>query len=954
MGVRGLESFIKENRTSLCRTISLSASDHSEDRERTPVIVDAWGIVFKLYLDSLPWTSGGEYLRYYQAVKRLVTAWRRVGLEPIFVFDGPAPAEKHDTLVQRGQEKIVACQLFYTTSVTSRSAPSFSRQSGGVVLPFFASHAFILALHRLDVKTHFVPQGEADGVCVVMADKIGGYVLGRDSDFPVLVGRTERCKGYVPLNMINWIEGEIVIPPTPASSFAPSQDGKYRPSGMRSSVANQQSFQPVQNGRRNQPYHPDHRQSSLLPSPSFKNPTLVLTIIPPQALRHRLRLPATHLPLFASLCGTDYTPPSITQQFFEPSLSVVQRIEKAARVLREQLYSPSNQLSSGGGKSGTFTPNPADQVVQLVKKVVKKLCIYPFDTEQALDETVDIVIEAALQYQLPHSGVCCSVYPFCGELDPMGCQTPVNMPGDGFIDDAVPPVTPPSSGSDYKKKAKEAYAEARRRGLLSSINHGWLSPDRVYLWHVLEDPSGPNWKGTEGSRGIRSAAWGIAEEGLGGLRWQEEEEEEEEENHDASGREAVQTEAVPSPAARLVAEEGADQDSKTEDKALRHLLGVDQSETNSEAGGVQSEGTTLVDADITLNHASFSDPAKDPVRAITEWSRQGSSKRIGPSSLPLPPLRNIGYDDPPPCLRPLDERLRLYLVPLYSDTPAIIALPISIQPLVATIRFCVIDASKRVSNKTDVHMWRRDETAAILRASLGTYSLWLKEFRSEGSYKNQKDPEEAKALGEGGGRNWPLLETRNSVLIAHLGSVWADAHTLAQALLLMPSIASPPKRGSTSVDSDDWSDIGLTHIAPYVFYGGINLHLLLSKIEPSAGTGWTWGSNEQGMFDRCWAALIDGLEDGVIVGLKREMASTGSNGSAHNTAGLQADESVAEEKQKKSKKNKNKRKSHEKSQDDLLLASPSATKGGAKGKGQGKNLIQSKGGRFDLLDGLAM
>ncbi|WVQ98179.1 hypothetical protein IAU59_005301 [Kwoniella sp. CBS 9459] len=942
MGVRGLESFIKENRTSLCRTISLSASDHSEDKERTPVIVDAWSIVFKLYLDSLPWTSGGEYLRFYQTVKRLVNAWRRVGLEPIFVFDGPAPAEKHETLIQRGQEKIVACQLFYTTSVTSRSAPSFSRQSGGVVLPFFASHAFILALHRLDVKTHFVPQGEADGVCVVMADKIGGYVLSRDSDFPVLVGRTERCKGYVPLNMLNWIEGEI-IPPTSSSSTSASAsvfppDGKYRPPGMRAAMTNQQSFQPVQNNRRGQAYHPDHRHSSLLPSPSFENPTLVLTTIPPQALRHRLRLPATHLPLFASLCGTDYTPPSITQQFFEPSLSVVQRIEKAARILREQLYSPSNQQPSSG-RSGTPTPNPADQVVQLVKKVIKKLCIYPYDTEQALDETVDIVIEAALQYQLPHGGVCCSIYPFCGELDPMGCQTPISMPDIASIEGVVPPVTPPSSGSDYKKKAKEAYAEARRMGLLSSINHGWLSPDRVYLWHVLEDPSGPNWKCTEGSRGIRSTAWGVAEEGLGGLRWPEEDMS----NGDDLRPSSAQSRAV----------EASPNDSKIEDKALRRLLGVDQSETNSEAGDIPSEGTTLVNSNVSINQDS-SFAAEETPRAIIEWCRQGASKRIGPSALPLPPLRDTGYDGPPTCLLPYENRLKLYLDPLHSDTPAINALPISIQPLIATIRFCVIDASARTSGKTDAHKWRRDETAAILRASLGTYSMWLKDLRSE-------EPSSAvirggsKTLGEGG-RNWPLLETRNSTLIAHLGSAWADAHTLAQALLLMPSIASPTVIASTTIagaeDTDGFWDIGPTHIIPYVFYSGINFHLLLSKTEPGAGTGWVWGKEEQGMFDRCWAALIDGLEEGVIVGLKREVVPAVS-GSAANVDGDGTEGIVTTgEADEKKRSKKNKRKSHEKSQDDLLLASASATKGGSKGKGQGKT--QSKGGRFDILDGLSM
>lgn len=45
-------------------------------------------IIFQLYQDSLPWASGGEYLRFFRLVRTLVVAWRNVGLEPIFVFDG--------------------------------------------------------------------------------------------------------------------------------------------------------------------------------------------------------------------------------------------------------------------------------------------------------------------------------------------------------------------------------------------------------------------------------------------------------------------------------------------------------------------------------------------------------------------------------------------------------------------------------------------------------------------------------------------------------------------------------------------------------------------------------------------------------------------------------------------------------------------------------------------------
>jgi hypothetical protein len=42
MGVRGLQTFLKENRQSLCRSILLDRNG-AATRPATPVVVDAWG-----------------------------------------------------------------------------------------------------------------------------------------------------------------------------------------------------------------------------------------------------------------------------------------------------------------------------------------------------------------------------------------------------------------------------------------------------------------------------------------------------------------------------------------------------------------------------------------------------------------------------------------------------------------------------------------------------------------------------------------------------------------------------------------------------------------------------------------------------------------------------------------------------------------------------------------------
>jgi hypothetical protein len=45
-------------------------------------------ILFNLYYAYLSWEEGGEYLAFYHLVHRMIKAWRAVGFELVFVFDG--------------------------------------------------------------------------------------------------------------------------------------------------------------------------------------------------------------------------------------------------------------------------------------------------------------------------------------------------------------------------------------------------------------------------------------------------------------------------------------------------------------------------------------------------------------------------------------------------------------------------------------------------------------------------------------------------------------------------------------------------------------------------------------------------------------------------------------------------------------------------------------------------
>ncbi|ORY20427.1 hypothetical protein BCR39DRAFT_488877 [Naematelia encephala] len=752
MGVRGLASFIKENRQSLCHSIHFDASSAAQ-QGRVPVVVDAWGIIFQLYLDSLPWTSGGEYLRFYRLVRRLIIAWRDVGLEPTFVFDGASPVEKHDTTISRLQQSVTTARLFYTTSTASRSSPSFSR--GNTILPAFASQTFIYALTSLDVATHFVPKGEADGVCVSIADSLGAFVLGLDSDFPILIAASKGgVKGYCPLDMMMWIEGQ-------ASDIVAS----YPKSGA--------GWSTTQSSRRG---NNQTRQSSFLPPSNLISPKLVLTSIHPQALRQRLRLPATILPLFASLCGNDYTPPLAAEMFFEPNLSAVQRVEKVARILREQIFSPS---ASKGGNAG-------DQAVELVTRVVRKLACRPFLTEQEMLDLVEAIIEATMQYTLPPNGECCALYPFCGELEEEGCQT--NETSSAL-------VLGPATGK---------FAAAQRRGILGSVTHAFLYPERVYLWSILEDPSASSLKANLVLRTVRRRAWELAEEGLGRLMW--------------SG---------PS-------------EQELEDKGLMELLGGQDDEEGSSSG---SASTTLIG-----NEAGESkiDEVQSLKRTIIEYVRQASSTRIAGVEVPLGPQPDVTLT--PMCLQPIDMRLRQYLVVLQSDVPSIHALPPHLHPLVACVRLCLIVAASTIA-KTDAPKWRRRELEAVLRGGLGNYSAWYREV----------DPK-AKKVSENG-LSWPLLTNRNSALVAQLTGVMTDSHLLAQSLLLTPDL--PP----TATHKSKREHVHpITHLTPFMFFSGITLHTLLSGDIPPESE-WKWSEREDLLLERCLEAVVEGLDrDEVVVG----------------------------------------------------------------------------------------
>lgn len=656
--------------------------------------------------------------------------------------------------------QVSTARVFYSLSASTRSSPTFNNK-GDTILPPFCRGAFVAALNSLGVRTHFVPQGEADGVCVVLADQMGGYVLGRDTDFVILsAGASDKLRGYAPLDMMEWTDS------------APPEDADAPPAADFTTVAAKR---------------PRSARSRMLPPTDAANPTLVLATYATAPLCRRLRLDAPMLPLLSSLVGNDYTPQWAGEALF-PRMRPGDRIERVARVLSE------------------LRPN-VSSADELVRRAVRRLWAKPFVDDAAVAELTDAVIDATIQYVLPPPD-CCAQFPFCGELD-AGCRTATASRATSAAPSRAP--TPGGSTSGHcgeHSDAVVAYAAAQREGRLNSLASAYLHPDRVHLWSALEDPSTASCRASVAACRARLAAYTILDAAVGGLRF-------------------------PPASAEMLDEQKQDQEANA-------LLGIEAEEEQSE----------------------------ERPRVVTEYLRQGGGRIVARRAV-LPPLGEAVDGDElengdaangaeangrrngetPECLLPLAERQRLYLHHLGADTPAILALPPRLHPLVAAVRLLLSTGGD----------WTRSEIEALLRGCIGSLAAWdaakdtATDTEPESAYATaNEEPEPSSPLSprlerimSGKSQTFdpeitpPAVEltSRATRLVAALTSALQDSQALAQALLL------PPPHGS-----------------PHVWIAGAALHSLLNGQDPPPGAGWAWNRAAKNQWKRAVAATLEGYD----------------------------------------------------------------------------------------------
>ncbi|KAF9268688.1 PIN domain-like protein [Marasmius fiardii PR-910] len=404
MGVHGLTTYLRESKRNLSTTRSLPAEG------TVHFIIDGWSFIYELQLKSgLPWVYGGEYVDFVRLVTTVVQAWINVGVRVSFVFDGPLPELKFATQISRAMKShIEPSLLFFRTSSVSRVTPRFLNESR--IIPPLLYSATVHALQQLKkttdaVDVHFADE-EGDPYAVELAGRLGGYVVGNDSDFVIL--NSEGYLGYVPMDEMVWTS---LTKDTETLIGGDDNEGDFQQVPVSKRKKRQMQMKDPKLGRSIIP--PDNTASSDL--------SFTFTAYSPASLASHLDLPITLLPLLGALVGNDFSNQSrkrIQELFFGRQMTLIQRILLAAETLRTTL--------SGGSQAKRRPKQQVSSVMDLIQKTVQTLLsrspavLSPGE----VDGIVDGIVVSTLQYAISaHDGQDGSLWPstLCGLHEPDVC-----------------------------------------------------------------------------------------------------------------------------------------------------------------------------------------------------------------------------------------------------------------------------------------------------------------------------------------------------------------------------------------------------------------------------------------------------------------------------------------------------------------------------------------------------
>ncbi len=280
----------------------------------------------------------------------LSTRCVKADLEPIFIFDGPYLPLKIPTVLSRFGESAANNSAFMRSS--SRYKPGFQISMG--VFPPLLYDCTLEALRQCNVKV-VIEEIEADSAVAEIADRMGGWAVSNDSDFFILCARGTQCRGYVPIDSI-----EYLVKPAPkdqpeasqsSASAANFDDDGFAPLAK----AGEQRAQRWQSIRADRGSGSDPRSTSHQRSRGHAHRHPLHLLLVHQA-RSRSRHPILHALPLAALVGNDYTA-SIQRRILDPALPFgPQRITFIANAIKTETL---RMASVGGSRTrAVFAPEP--------------------------------------------------------------------------------------------------------------------------------------------------------------------------------------------------------------------------------------------------------------------------------------------------------------------------------------------------------------------------------------------------------------------------------------------------------------------------------------------------------------------------------------------------------------------------------------------------------------------
>ncbi|PCH36703.1 hypothetical protein WOLCODRAFT_167077 [Wolfiporia cocos MD-104 SS10] len=842
MGVHGLTTYLRENRTALARTIELPSGRNLES-ERIRVVVDGWSFIYELVrCADLPWVYGGEYDIFARLVERVIDAWIDAGLQLYFVFDGPYPEIKFPTVISRiTKTSIQGGLLFFRTSTAARAMPHFLNETR--MLPPHAYSVCVRTLvdlasssdpayHKYNrlVEVHFADE-EGDPYAVALAGRLRAYVAGRDSDFVVL--NAEGYRGYIPLDEMLWTATSVyTASASEVGSVYSSMDGDV------GDDVDSDGFKVVHKpkGRKRAALH-RRTGTGLVPPDDALGPesdlTLSFAVYTPIALADRLQIPVSLLPLLGALVGNDFTgapddtTPSkstslilrkhnLQRLFFDRTLTLSQRIVRVATTLRSIL---TTAFAASGVAQKRRNQKQIGSVMELIDAAVGALLVRSPDSLATGERAaiVERIADATLQYAIPpqdgaeegwvsdvcpiHTRDACPLFALLSHSPP---EQPFPPEEDAIGDDAPNGMLIDADEADPRARVASLYVDAYRRGALDPHVLDILSSGTCWPRLFLEDPDKETVAKSIG-RPIREWCYALLESGVGLL------EKSAPEAADESGEDDDEDELVD------VEEDDGDVD------PLAPLRGA-----------LKQLGETQEAADDHGDTANGDDsPVPTPrSQTITEYVRRGT--RLAAEEVLIPYMRDLlnsisisapmhqEHSDPWPVqLWPGDTRVSILLRAFSSDISSVRTLRGPHLALVLALRWVVFRMHARAaetsaSKERGQERWRRSE----VRAALGSF-IWP----LSGAGDTATDIDDFSSLQI-------TIHERNIQLVAQLSMALEVVGNLSEVLLLSDYCSNPMR-----------------------YFSGMRFHGILTKSIPAESIR---------IDGDLWETCVEGLEDSFM------------------------------------------------------------------------------------------